>query len=118
MPELSPLDDIQTYLAPALAASAPKVPGLLTPGTIDTSKRPVVRNSDGSISTLRSMGVNIDGKELLIPTISPDGQVLSPEAAIKLYQQTGQHLGIFTSPAASTAFAKQLSKQQNQLYRK
>lgn len=66
-----------------------------------------MKNADGSISTVRSLGVNIDGKEVLIPTVV-DGRVVSDDEAIATYKRTGQHLGVFSSPAASTAYAERL----------
>lgn len=81
-------------------------------GNIDLSKRPRINNPDGSVSTLSSISVNIDGKEVLIPTIAPDGRRLSDSEALALYRQTGQHLGKFNSAAEATAFAKQLSARQ------
>ena len=90
--------------------------GLLEPGNIDLEKRPVVRNADGSISTVRSIGVNVDGVEVLVPTISDDGRVLSQQQAIKQYMDTGKHLGKFSSPEASTAYAKWLHEQQAKRY--
>lgn len=89
---------------------------MVAPGTIDLARRPVVRNRDGTISTVRSMGVNIDGQEVLIPTVSPDGRILAPRDAIDLYRRTGQHLGMFATPDASTAYAKALHEQQAQMY--
>lgn len=87
--------------------------GLITPGNIDVSNRPIVRNPDGSVSTVRSIGVNIDGKEVLIPTVV-NGRVVSNKEAIDHYIKTGEHLGVFDSPQASTAFAQRLHEQEEQ----
>jgi hypothetical protein len=81
-------------------------------GNIDLQKRPVVKNDDGSISTVRSISVNIDGQEVLIPTVSPDGKILTDDDAIALYKLTGDHLGKFATPDEATEFAKKLHEQQ------
>lgn len=86
--------------------------GMLEPGNIDLTNRPRVRNADGSVSTVRSMSINVDGREVLIPTVSEDGRVLKDAAAILQYRRTGKHLGIFKTPAAATAYAKRLSADQ------
>jgi hypothetical protein len=82
--------------------------GLLVPGNIDLYRRPKVRNPDGTTSTVRSMSVNIDGREVLIPTVSDDGRVVSDEEAIQIYQRTGKHLGMFDSPESATVYASRL----------
>jgi hypothetical protein len=98
------------------ASGGAGVPGMVAPGNIDLTKRPVVRNPDGSISTVRSMGISVDGHEVLIPTVSDDGRLLSPQEAIGLFRQTGRHLGIFSSPEASDAYAQQLHEDQARMY--
>lgn len=99
-----------------MAQEQNKIAGLLEAGNIDLEHRPVVHNEDGTISTVRSMGVNIDGKEILIPTVSPDGKILSDDEAIKLYEESGKHLGIFDTPEHSTVYAKTLHEDQAKLY--
>lgn len=85
------------------------------PGNIDLTNRPRVQNDDGSISTVRSMSFqDVDGHEVLVPTVSPDGRVLSDEEAIALYRATGQHLGKFTTPEAATDFAQRIHESEAQ----
>lgn len=100
--------------APGRAPSS-KPRGLVAAGNIDLGSRPQVRNADGSVSTVRSISVGTDRGEVLIPTVSADGRVLSNDDAIALYRRTGRHLGIFRSPADATSFAKRLHAQQSTL---
>lgn len=100
----------------AMLSARPNAKGLLSAGNIDLSKRPVVKNPDGSISTVRSMSFNEDGREILVPTVSPDGKLLDEDQAIDLYHRTGQHLGMFDNPDDATAYAQTLHSQQEQMY--
>src|SRR5678816_3529242 len=109
MPNKLPLDPIMLQgLRNSLAKMKPVgIPGLIAPGNIDLYNRPQVVNPDGSISTVRSMSTNINGKEVLMPTVIGN-RVVSDQEAIQHYLSTGQHLGIFSDPESATKYAIQL----------
>lgn len=86
------------------------------PGNIDLNNRPVVQNRDGTISTVRSMSFGTDQGEVLVPTVSDDGRLLSDEQAIEQYRRSGRHLGIFNTPDEATAYARRLHDQQERRY--
>ncbi|MDS0789132.1 hypothetical protein OSB94_13605 [Proteus vulgaris] len=90
--------------------------GMIEQGNIDIHNRPVVKNQDGSISTVRSMSANFDGREVLIPTVSDDGRIMSDDEAIDNYLRTGKHLGMFSTPEDATAYAESLHNQQAEEY--
>lgn len=101
-----------------MAGPAPegKFEGLLEAGNIDLAHRPKVKMEDGSFATVRSMSANFDGQEVLLPTVSQDGKLLSDDEAINLYRQTGQHLGKFDNPEHATRYAEKLHQAQEQFY--
>lgn len=92
--------------------ATPDKQGLIESGNIDLNNRPRFKNPDGSVSTVRSMSINVGGREVLIPTISDDGRSLTPQQAVKQYRDTGKHLGIFSDPESATAYAQTLHEQQ------
>jgi 2'-5' RNA ligase len=98
-------EDLEQVRAPA-----PDKP--LEAGNIDLYAQPKVGNADGSVSTVDSRSYNIDGKEVLLPTVTPDGRhFVGPNAdnlTIAEYRKTGRHLGKFETPAAADAYAQQL----------
>jgi hypothetical protein len=96
--------------------SATTSPGLLSPGNIDLNNRPVVKNKDGTISTVRSMSFEENGKEILVPTVSDSGTIMSDQQAIDQYHQSGKHLGIFGSVQAADSAAQAIHNQQDKRY--
>jgi GNAT superfamily N-acetyltransferase len=84
-------------------------PGQTQPGNVDLFGQPKVKNPDGSTSTVDSIGVNIDGQELLLPTVTPDGRHFrTAQEAIDEYKRTRRHLGVFATQAAADAAGQQL----------
>ena len=100
--------------APLFTAD-PKAKGQIEPGNINLMNRPAVKNADGSVSSVRSMSVNIDGKEVLIPTVSDDGRIMSDDEAVAQFEKTGRHLGKFKTPEEASAYADTLHNQQASL---
>jgi len=90
--------------------------GMLEKGNIDLNNRPMVKNPDGSISTVLSMSANFDGKEYLIPMVSDEGKILTEDQAIDYFKKTKKHLGVFNNPDSATRYAQQLHKEQEKQY--
>lgn len=92
--------------------------GMVEHGNINLLDRPTVKNKDGSISTVRTISIGTDQGEVLIPTVSDDGRLLSDDEAIALFEETGNHLGVFDNPDDATAYAESLHNQQEKTYAK
>lgn len=85
-------------------------------GNIDLTNRPIVKNEDGSISTVRSMSFqDDDSKEVLIPTVV-NGKIVSNDEAIQHYYDTGEYLGKFDTIEEANSYAEWLHNQQEKLY--
>ena len=81
--------------------------GVVQSASIDVSKLPTVRNPDGSVSTVRTIGIEMDGKHYLIPTVI-GGRVVSNDEAIDAFKRTGRHLGVFSTREASDEAGRRL----------
>lgn len=104
-------DDSITKKGPGKRLTIDNYYGALAPGNVDLDHRPHVKNADGSTSTVRSMsfqegsknGSPYAGKEILVPTVSDDGRILTNEEAIAEYDRTGKHLGVYETSDDATA---------------
>ena len=84
-------------------------------GNINLNNRQVVHNPDGSISTERSFSTNIDGMEVLLPTVI-NGRIVSEDEAIQHYFDNGEHLGKFQTVEEAEEYAEQLHNRQDWYY--
>ena len=85
------------------------------PGNIYLNSRPRVP-VDGGYATVRSMGINDDGMETLIPTVHSDGYIMSDAEAMQHYGKTGQHLGKFGTVDQANQYAQRLHEDQARLF--
>lgn len=85
-------------------------------GNIDLYARPQVKNPDGSISTVRSMSFNDGNNEVVIPTVSDDGRIMSDNEAIDNYYNTGKYLGKFNTVDEANKYAQKLHNSQQRYY--
>lgn len=88
---------------------------MVVPGNIDLDNRTAVVNADGSVSTELSFSCKIDGLEVLLPTVIK-GEIVSEDEAIEHFLQTGEHLGMFRTPADAEVYANWLHLRQEEKY--
>lgn len=109
-------DNLMPYLQQYLQQKMTSWPSMVAPGNINLNNRPIVKNPDGSISTVRSISVSGGGKIFLIPTVSDDGKIMSNADAIRQFLTTGRHLGEFSSEESAKSYADALHEQQAKQY--
>lgn len=88
--------------------------GLLEPGNVDMTRRPHVKNADGSTSTVRSMGFQDGehGPEIVVPTVHDDGYIMDNDEAIAEYDRTGKHMGKYSSPWIGALAGERMHREQ------
>lgn len=91
-------------------------PGMIRTGNIDIANRPTVKLPDGRTATVFSKSFNLDGKEVLLPTVSKDGKLWTDQEAVDNYRKTGENLGVFDSHEAASRYAQALHEQQDEMY--
>src|SRR5262245_55981232 len=114
---IPPLPSGFTLDRPPSASPEGPFRGMLEPGNIDLAKRPMALTPEGDVATVRSRSFQFDdGREVLLPTVSPGGKLLSDKEAIELYKRTGQHLGIFDNADDADQYAQALHESQGRAY--
>lgn len=90
-------------------------------GNIDLTDRPIYVNPDGKISTVDSIGIEVDGKHIVIPTIVKDengkAKRLTDNEAIEHYNKTGEYLGMFDNQKEADEYAQNLHIEQDAYYK-
>lgn len=89
-------------------------------GNIDLYDRPQYRNANGSISTVDSTSYNIDGQEVLLPTVwNRNGTPYhssNDEEILQRYRDTGEYLGKFSTVEEANDYAEKLHMEQQERY--
>lgn len=89
-------------------------------GNIDLYDRPQYRNANESISTVDSTSYNIDGQEVLLPTVwNRNGTPYhssNDEEILQRYRDTGEYLGKFSTVEEANDYAEKLHLEQQERY--
>lgn len=87
--------------------------GLVRQGNLDITKPiAIVKQKDGTVATVKTMSFGTDRGEVVIPTVHPDGYIMSNEEAIAYFRKTGKNFGTFDSIESATQFAQSLHEYQ------
>lgn len=107
-PKASDVKEFETW-----TPTGPKTaPGMVKPGNIDLTKRPIVHRPSGEVSSLYSVSFGTDNGEVLVPLVSDDGKILTLDEAKKLYEKTGKSLGVFKTYQDADKYADYIHRKQ------
>ncbi len=82
-------------------------PAMISPPNIPLRDRPVVKNPDGTSSTVSTITIESDGKGVLLPTII-GGKRVTADEAVDHWRKTGESLGVFKTEADANEYDKRL----------
>lgn len=105
--EVDPSDEVAMNNANALYMAPGTTNGLVSSGNIDLTSLPAVDLGNGRWGTVNSASREVNGREVLYPTIV-NGRQMSDDDAFKYAQQTGRNLGTFKDGDAADAYAQRL----------
>lgn len=91
--------DVADALPATIPSAQTTVPGMITPGNVDTSNGlPKVR------------AVEIDGKHYILPATGADGKILDEDQTAYNFYETGNMLGVFDNKKDAKKYADQINK--------
>ena len=83
----------------------------ITPPTLDVKKQPIIKNNDGTVSTVRSIGVGTNSGVVVLPTVDRKlNKIVNPQTAINNYIKSGEHLGIYPNEKIANLAAQAISR--------
>lgn len=111
------IDAIDKQLNPTVDTKTKKTPNY-GKGNIDLNNRPIIKNKDGSISTVYSQSFTDDsGKAILVAGVRKGlDRKMTTKEAWNWYLKTGEYLGKFKTEAEANKYAESLHEDQAKLY--
>ena len=102
-------------------ATVEKEIGRYGKGNVDLYNRPILKNADGTISTVDSVTFQFDDKFIVLPTIVRDAngnpvRLENDEDIVAHYVKTGEYLGEFDTQEEADAYAVKLHSAQAYYY--
>lgn len=84
------------------------VDDMIEGGNLDVFSRPLMRESDGTVSRGAMKPFQVEGVEFLLPLTDASGKLLSDDEALAQFERTGNHYGGFRTAEEAMEFSRQL----------